>query len=561
MFGSWLWVASGCGESGFESTADGGYCEGHERCACYGNGTCDEGLSCLSEHCVRLAANDDGGESAAPSGDDEAVADEAVSEEASAEDEHPGAGDDIASDDDSNPAKDDSVAPSADDAMQDDGMGSPGEDSEPSDGEPNTTEPQNTEPQNTEPSAADDASDDVSEPDDSDAEPPENTDATGDMSVDPTETEPPPSESTPDEPPETTLPEDCEIALDPDHVCRARAACSSANCSVFEYVWAVDTQGALVADAGRSLSLQDVSNDGLTVLGTYREKGVTIDAGNAFVWYWGEEAIHLLASSDGSAPVAINGDGSVVVGHDIACDSECTYSPTRWTHGEPEPLPSAAPVPYSISDGNVVIGYTRVGEVLQSFVWSGGEPALVDGTALMVLDAAATRALGLNDDGEVVLWQESGSRFMPAGPNNFDPQYPTAFNRNGTLAIGQGWDGSHEGWFLWEIDTDTVSVVTPPLAGYDGVMPTDIDEEGQIVVGQCLDMAHLDQIRSATIAFYWDAEAGMRSFEDELESRGVLLPEGVRLQSASLSHDGQLAFGSGFVSGTPILWRAWLGRL
>lgn len=548
LFGSWLWVASGCAESSFESAADGGYCEGQERCACYGNGTCDEGLSCLSAHCVRLGAGGDGGASASPSVDDEAVDDEAVSDEASTEDERPSAGDDAVSGDDSSAgsSKNDS-ATASDDATQDDGTLDVGDE-----GEPNTTEPESTEPS---------AADDLTEPDHSDAEQPEDTGVTDETSVEPTDAEPPPSDSTPDEPPETTLPEDCEIALDPDHVCRARAACSSANCSVFEYVWAVDTEGALVADAGRSLSLQDVSNDGLTVLGTYREKGVTIDAGNAFVWYWGEEAIHLLASSDGSAPVAINGDGSVVVGHDIACDSECTYAPTRWTHGEPEPLPSTAPVPYTISDGNVVVGYTRVGEVLQSFVWSGGEPALVDGTALMVLDAEATRALGLNDDGEVVLWQESGSRFMPAGPNNFDPQYPTAFNRNGTLAIGQGWDGSHEGWFLWEIDTDTVSVITPPLAGYDGVMPTDIDEEGQLVVGQCLDMAHLEQTRTATIAFYWDAEAGMRSFEDELESRGVLLPEGVRLQTASLSHDGNVAFGSGFVSGTPILWRAWLGRL
>src|SRR5262245_6402304 len=53
---------AGCGGGG----DDGACATGDERCACFGNGTCNDGLTCLSQKCVRLGG--EGGRAGTGSG-------------------------------------------------------------------------------------------------------------------------------------------------------------------------------------------------------------------------------------------------------------------------------------------------------------------------------------------------------------------------------------------------------------------------------------------------------------------------------------------------------------
>lgn len=63
-FSGWFWALSavlafGCGGD------EGDSCKtGSERCACYGNNTCDDGLTCVLNTCVVLDAGIDGGSDA-----------------------------------------------------------------------------------------------------------------------------------------------------------------------------------------------------------------------------------------------------------------------------------------------------------------------------------------------------------------------------------------------------------------------------------------------------------------------------------------------------------------
>lgn len=53
-------LLAGCTSAGSGSKTDAGACEdGAEGCACYGNGTCNEGLTCLSKYCVDPDAEED----------------------------------------------------------------------------------------------------------------------------------------------------------------------------------------------------------------------------------------------------------------------------------------------------------------------------------------------------------------------------------------------------------------------------------------------------------------------------------------------------------------------
>lgn len=106
-------LAGACvGGGGGGGDADGGKadqsCEdGEEGCACYGNGTCDKGLSCLSRLCVNTEGDNDDDEieadaSRAPAAEPDAEADDAPSNPSKDD-----ANDDTASSDDANDDQDD----------------------------------------------------------------------------------------------------------------------------------------------------------------------------------------------------------------------------------------------------------------------------------------------------------------------------------------------------------------------------------------------------------------------------------------------------------------------
>lgn len=547
-------LSSACDTSEFKAAADAG-CEGRERCECFGNGTCNEGLTCLSNHCVRVA--DDGGvyESRA---DDGATESDGGVPGVNGTGSRPGSGAP------SHPVGELGPADAATPSGSPDPVPTQPNESHPTPSQP--AEPTNSSPSEPGPSAPEPSGSEPVEPGPVGSEP---------VGPEPIEPQPTPGPATPDGPepsptpdpgpslptPETPSDTTCPIELDAEHLCRASISGVPTSGTQFEYVWAVDVEGATPDSAARSLSYQDASEDGAVIVGSYREAGVTIDVGSAYVWRWGDAAIERLMETDGSMPTAINGDGSVVVGHDVSCSPDCEYTPTRWTFGasgnSPQTLPEGTTTPYAISDESAVVGFSRIGQDLQSFIWSSGEPELVDLVALDVIDGPGTHALGTNDSGQLLLKHDSELNAMPTGPDDFKPQIPTGLNRGGTLAIGQGWDGTYSSWFLWHIDDAKTDVILP-LSDFDSAMPLDINSDGSVVVGVCQHTANLSEPISATLAFYWDLSHGMRSFEDELTRRGIQLPAETQLQRVSLSHDGHVALGAGYIGTTPILWRALL---
>lgn len=183
-------LAGACVGGGGGGDADGGKtnqsCEdGEEGCACYGNGTCDKGLSCLSRLCVNTEGDKDDDEveadaSSAPAAERDAEADDAPSKPAKddANDETTASdaeNDDATSDDaPPEPSDDSSSEPEADDVVpvetsdepSDDGPSdaSVGESSDETTSEPSSDDTGADEPVSDDTETSDATTDDNTEP-------------------------------------------------------------------------------------------------------------------------------------------------------------------------------------------------------------------------------------------------------------------------------------------------------------------------------------------------------------------------------------------------------------
>jgi hypothetical protein len=151
-----LWALSACSDGERFASGDAGECSGKEQCQCYGNGTCDLGLTCLSNYCVDVTSGDG---AVALENDEDAQGDEKPSADESAADEPA----DDGNDDAENKPTDDSTPVDSDDALSSDGEVS---DREPSSSDVSDSNSSDAGPSADDSSATDDSDDpmDTSEP-------------------------------------------------------------------------------------------------------------------------------------------------------------------------------------------------------------------------------------------------------------------------------------------------------------------------------------------------------------------------------------------------------------
>lgn len=528
---------------------------GTERCGCYGNNTCEEGLMCLSNHCVD------------PTPDLDAAVDAATAEQ-TASSEQP---DETPSDDASRGPNEESSASSASPADGTSRPTSPREtsatESDPSNpsstlspetvtGTPETstsseapdqTGTNQTGETTTSESAAPNATLDTSASDTSTGQ------ATAD---DTTSSEPLTIPALPE--PATTAIDDfapqsapevaCSAGFDPDDVCYEALACAEDVCTAtLEWTWAAGAGSW----ANYWFQLRDVSGDGTVALGSWRAENYSIQ--HTALLRWGTSSATLIA---GSSPTAINFDATAAVG---ALDGGEDWQFVRWTRTLTEELPTGLGTPYDISHGKTVVGLDRVDGVLRGFVWTSGTPTYASTLGLWKISGDGNYAAGLPDGGPVVLFYANGTKSIPSTAN-LRPDVVTDVNTNGTVVVGYGWSQAalRSPMYRWRVSDEEVDVVAP-LTGFQTATPFGASNDGEIIVGANQNGDTYGP-KEETEAFYWDDTSGMRPMVDEVIARGISVPSDLWLSTARIAGDGTTVIGEGYKGTSRILWRARLAR-
>ncbi len=520
-------------------------CQGAERCACYPNATCDEGLKCLSDKCVRPQGDAGDARQVTEEPDDGAGARRDGEEPDAGRSSLSGASD-LGTDEERGSESAGSggveVAPNEGREVDASAPAVEGSGSQATPSESAT----DTLPTDAEPT---DVADDGSTV--SDAIPTDVTDTGTDTLVPETNLgDLPPlperEDTALDAPsPSSAAQPSCASGIEADAMCRVEVTCvdPSACLASFEWSWAEASGGA------ESLVLRDASGDGTVVFGDH-----VFDASTrrAFVWRWGSEALTYLGDSELSSGTAINHDATAAVGAARTCPT-CDWEGVLWSAGADMPIPSELGLASDISDVTTVVGYQRVDGVLWGYVWDGAMATQAQTLALQKISGDGLYAGGVADGGPVVLFYADGTKSIPSTVG-FRPDIVLGVNRDGTLVVGYGWDGTGDSMFRWYVD-DRVDVIAP-LAGFDNVVPFSIDAMGTVMVGVNRQTPLSAEVPVEDVqAFYWDESDGLRSFRDELATRGIELPDAMFLQGPHISADGSTVIGTGFLDGAAILWR------
>lgn len=545
---SWLAASlllASCGGETAECTA------GTERCACYGNGTCEEGLMCLSEHCVDPTPALDAAVDAATA--EQTASDEPTSPTRDAEVSH--APNSESRSNDTTPATIDetsadptgpgtspseTTAPTSEPAHQ---SSSPPETQTSDAPETATHAPATTAPEAT-----------TSDPEASVTSSPHSNDSTDEQT---TNSEPPTIPELP-EPADDAIddfaphaePElACVAGFDPDDVCYEALPCAEDVCTA-TLDWTFATGEGAWADYW--FQLRDISGDGTVALGSWRAENYSIQ--HTALLRWGTSSATLIA---GSSPTALNFDATAAVG---ALNEEAdVWTFVRWTRTETEELPDGLGTPYDISHGTTVVGLDRVDGVLRGFIWTTGTPTYAATLGLQKISGDGNYAAGLPDGGPVVLFYANGTKSIPSVAN-LRPDIVTDINRNGTIVVGEGWSQAalRSPMYRWRVSDEAVDVVAP-LTGFQSATPFGVSDDGEVVVG-----AHQNGStygpKEDTEAFYWDDTSGLRPMIDEVMARGVSVPSDFWLSTARIASDGTTVIGEGFKGESRILWRARLAR-
>jgi len=310
----------------------------------------------------------------------------------------------------------------------------------------------------------------------------------------------------------------------------------------------------------QELTFNDVSGDGSVILGVHTTNDNGDEVRRAYVWRWGMQGFTQVPEGQGSYPVGINFDATIVGGAAETCaGSDCTYPAARWTKAGVSLVPGNPGALYGISEAGAVVGFQRdTDSVLQSYVFNGTTTTFAATLALSSISGDGTHCGGAADGGPVVLWYSNGTQSIPS-TSPFRADGVNAINRDGSVVVGYGWDSSEQTdpMFLWRVGHG-VDVIQP-LAGFPQVIPWDISADGSVVVGVNRQFAVQPPTPVTDIeAFYWDTPGGLRSVADELTTRGVTLPADLQLHGVKLSADGSVLMGDGFQDGKAILWRAQL---
>jgi uncharacterized membrane protein len=176
---------------------------------------------------------------------------------------------------------------------------------------------------------------------------------------------------------------------------------------------------------------------------------------------------------------------------------------------------------------------------------------LVNGGPAMVLPnlipGRATRANAVNADGSVIVgWQDqfTGERTAAKWVNGVEELILTpdgsfngeahAVSADGNTIVGGNYGFlGHDAW-IWQPATGVQPIGLPSPESFTAL---DVSDDGRTVVG----------FTSHNRSFIWRANKGTFYFKNLIRSRGAIVPDGWRLQVASVvSADGNTIYGWGF---------------
>jgi probable HAF family extracellular repeat protein len=289
----------------------------------------------------------------------------------------------------------------------------------------------------------------------------------------------------------------------------------------------------------------DVSADGTTVVGNSGAYG--------FVWKQDTGIVALPALpfvNPGSGGDGVSGDGSMAAG---SVYSEAGQEACRWTWDNAslawaiEPLGDLAAgsfcsVGFGMSaDGNVVVGFGNSAKGQEACRWS-----LVDGTWViqglgdLPGGSFASEAYGCSADGSVVVgdsaikngWRAfrwtaaTGMKDLGVVGNR---KWGAAYgcSGDGNVVVGESFAnrGKDEIAFRWTQKTGMVGL--GDLPGGKALSEAEAaDYDGSIIVGWSATARGME-------AFVWDAANGMRGVEAVLATKGISIPAGWILKSAT----------------------------
>ncbi len=578
---AFLFVAQGCATEPDEP------CRGAESCECYANGTCDDGLSCLSDHCVdvtpelgdaaldaalgvddasMLGARDAAGNETTtrvtsrrtgttapvnPDTQDDSETTASESDGATSPTDTTGepTTDELESNDDSNTTGQDESVTSNDQTEEQT------EDTT-SDGTTSTTASTGSEEPtsdvtgtSTDTSTADTSTSDTTTTSEQTSTDDVTSVEPGAFPALPARTVTALDESSPD----GTVSASCPSPLIHNDLCYSSVACSSAPCEAsFEWIGI----SVSIFETIQPLVLRDLSGDGTVLLADWGTGTNT----RGVVLRWGASTLTRLTTENASFASAINFDATWATGtRELCAGSDCEYPAGRFGQNNWELAPNDISMPTDISDEITIVSSDRPEFDIVSTIWSTGEPTLVDGLVLESLSGDAQFAAGTFDQtGQLVLYYANGTKPVPS-TGDYIYHASTAVNADGSVVVSNAWGAgtSTSPMVHWTTNKDLVSpgtvTMVHPTGEFTDVVPFGVNGAGSVVVGT--QSVGVNSDPRDTEAFYWDAPGGLRSLKDELADRGLTLPNDVYLHAVYISADGSTLVGQGSYESTSMIWR------
>lgn len=197
-----------------------------------------------------------------------------------------------------------------------------------------------------------------------------------------------------------------------------------------------------------------------------------------------------------SAAFDVSGDGTVVVGQRTTASGRTSSQAFRWENGQFQTLNESETFGRAnavSADGSVVVGVSGT----QPFRWEAGSFTGLPTTSQSCCELSRGEAIGVSDDGGVIVGQVLGS----SGPE------------------AARW-----------VDGQLSSLGDLPGGDVQSIANA-VSRNGDIVVGT-------GRIEDGDRAFYWDAVGGMRSLDDFLEQELQINTDWILVQANGMTADG-----------------------
>jgi probable HAF family extracellular repeat protein len=249
-------------------------------------------------------------------------------------------------------------------------------------------------------------------------------------------------------------------------------------------------------------------------------------------------------SVDAFGPVAVSGDGSVIVGETFL------YAPEgwRWEEGEFEMLCTMCWVNDMSADGTVTVGISYQQEQPQAFAWSAATGMTLLGTlgggnggsSAWAISADGTTIVGASSGRagvEAFHWTEQtgmvGLGDLPGGSLSSAAK---AVSGDGTVVAGlsEAEIGLDEA-FRWTAFTGMVNLGDTPIPLTGNIAPIDVSSDGSVIIGNI-----------ASVPFIWDADHGIRLLQEALIDAGIeAAADWYLIKVNEISADGTRIVGEG----------------